>query len=109
MADHKALYDNYIIHIQRILVKRIPSFKCLVECAPKYIKHKHSEEMNQKSKKMQMGMIFESEVSNDGIVKVLQHVQQYLPTVGKDEKVKIAEQEIVGERAVNAVKSMANG
>ena len=32
---------------------------------------------------MQMGMIFESEVSNDGIVKVLQHVQQYLPTVGK--------------------------
>jgi hypothetical protein len=51
MADHKALYDNYIIHIQRILVKRIPSFKCLVECLPKYIKHKHSEEMNQKSKK----------------------------------------------------------
>ena len=63
---------------------------------------------------MQMGMIFESEVSNDGIVKVLQHVQQYLPTVGKDEKVKFAEQGIVGdqltiERAVNAAKSMANG
>ena len=61
-----------------------------------------------------MGMIFESEVSNDGIVNVLQHVQQYLPTVGKDEKVKFAEQGIVGdqltiERAVNAVKSMANG
>ena len=52
MADHKALYDNYIIHIQRILVKRIPSFKCLVECVPKHIKHKHFEEMNQKSKKV---------------------------------------------------------
>jgi hypothetical protein len=56
---------------------------------------------------MQMGMIFESEVSNDGIVKVLQHVQQYLP-------MKFAEQGIVGdqltiERAVNAVRSMANG
>ncbi len=63
---------------------------------------------------MQMGIIFESEVSNDGIVKVLQHVQQYLPTVGKDDKIKFAEQGIVGdqltiERAVNAVRSMANG
>ena len=52
MADHKALYDNYIIHIQRILVKRIPSLKCFAECVPKHIIHKHSKEMNQKSKKV---------------------------------------------------------
>ena len=52
MADHKALYDNYIIHIQRILVKRIPSLKCLDECAHKHIVHKHSKEMNQRSKKV---------------------------------------------------------
>ena len=61
-----------------------------------------------------MGIIFESEVSNYGIVKVLQDVQQYLPSVGEREKIKLAEQGIVGdqlmtERAVNAVKSMANG
>ena len=61
-----------------------------------------------------MGIIFGSEVSNDGIVKVLQHIQQYLPSVGEGEKIKLAEQGIVGdqltiERAVNAVKSMANG
>ena len=61
-----------------------------------------------------MGIIFETEVSNDGIVKVLQHVQQYLPSVDEGEKLQLAEQGIVGgqltiERAVNAVKSMANG
>lgn len=61
-----------------------------------------------------MGIIFESEVSNDGIVKVLQQVQQYLPTTGEDEEIKFAEQGVVGdqltiERAVNAVRSMANG
>ena len=44
-VDHKALYDNYIIHIQRILVKRILSLKCLDECAQKHIVHKHSKEM----------------------------------------------------------------
>ena len=61
-----------------------------------------------------MGIIFESEVSNEGIVKVLQHVQQYLPKDGEGEKITIVEQGLVGdqltiERAVNAVKSMANG
>lgn len=50
----------------------------------------------------------------EGIVKVLQHVQQYLPKVGDGEEISIAEQGLVGdqltiERAVNAVKSMANG
>ena len=63
---------------------------------------------------MQMGIIFESEVSNEGIVKVLQHVQQYLPKDGEGENITIVEQGLIGdeltiERAVNAVKSMANG
>lgn len=63
---------------------------------------------------MQMGIIFESEVSNEGIVKVLQHVQQYLPKDGEGENITIVEQGLVRdqltiERAVNAVKSMANG
>ena len=31
-----------------------------------------------------MGIIFESEVSNEGIVNVLQHVQQYLPKSMKE-------------------------
>ena len=61
-----------------------------------------------------MGIIFESEVSNEGIVNVLQHEQQYLPKVNEGEEVIFAEQGLVGdqltiERAVNAVKSMANG
>lgn len=47
---------------------------------------------------LEMGTIFESEVSNDRIVKVLQHVQQYLPTVGKDEEIKFAEKRIVGDQ-----------
>ena len=63
---------------------------------------------------MQMGIIFESEVTNEGIVNVLQHVQQYLPKVGEGEQIHFAEQGLVGdqltiERAVNAVRSMANG
>ena len=63
---------------------------------------------------MQMGIIFESEVSNDGIVKVRQHMQQYLPKDGKGGNITIVEQGLVGDqlttdRAVNAVKSMANG
>ena len=63
---------------------------------------------------MQMGIIFESEVTNEGIVKVLQHVQQFLPKAGEGENIAFVEQGLVGdqltiERAVNAVKSMANG
>ena len=63
---------------------------------------------------MQMGIIFESEVSNEGIVKVLQHVQQYLPKDGKGENITIVEQGLMGyhltiEQAVNALKSMENG
>ena len=64
---------------------------------------------------MQMGISFESEVSNEGIVKVLQqYVQQYLPNDGEEENITTVEQGVVGdkltiERAANAVKSMANG
>ena len=47
-------------------------------------------------------------------MKVLQHVQQYLPKAGEGENIAFAEQGLVGdqltiERAVNAIKSMANG
>ena len=61
-----------------------------------------------------MSIIFESEVTNEGIVKVLQQCQQYVATVGEEDKIRFAEQGLVGdqltiERAVNAVKSMANG
>ena len=52
MADHKALYDNYLVHIQRILVKRIPALQCLGNHVPKHIKHRHSEEMSKQSKKV---------------------------------------------------------
>lgn len=63
---------------------------------------------------MQIGIIFESESSNEGIVKVLQHVQQYLPNEGEEENITIVEQGLVGDQltiepAINAVKSMANG
>ena len=52
IADHKELYNNYLVHIQRILTKRIPSLEGLSSNVPKHIKHKHSEEMSKKSKKV---------------------------------------------------------
>lgn len=52
IADHKELYNNYLVHIQRILTKRIPSLEGLSSNVPKHIKHKHSEEMRKKSKKV---------------------------------------------------------
>lgn len=51
-ADHKELYNNYLVHIQRILTKRIPALQCLSDHVPKHIKHKHSQEMSKKSKKV---------------------------------------------------------
>ena len=54
IADHKELYNNYLVHIQRILTKRIPSLEGLSSNVPKHIKHKHSEEMSKKSKKVFM-------------------------------------------------------
>ena len=53
-ADHKELYYNYLVHIQRILTKRIPSLEGLSSNVPKHIKHKNSEEMSKKSKKVFM-------------------------------------------------------
>ena len=52
IADHKELYNNYLVHIQRILTKRIPSLEGLSSNVPKHNKHKHSEEMSEKSKKV---------------------------------------------------------
>lgn len=52
IVDHKELYNNYLVHIQRILTKRIPSLEGLSSNVPKHIKHKHSEEMSKKSKKV---------------------------------------------------------
>ena len=52
IADHKELYNNYLVHIQRILTKRIPSLEGLSSNVPKHIKHKHSDEMSKKSKKV---------------------------------------------------------
>jgi len=52
IADHKELYNNYLVHIQRILTKRIPALEGLSSNVPKHIKHKHSEEMSKKSKKV---------------------------------------------------------
>ena len=54
IADHKELYNNYLVHIQKILTKRIPSLEGLSSNVPKHIKHKHSEEMSKKSKKVFM-------------------------------------------------------
>ena len=51
-ADHKELYTNYLIHIQRILARRIPALHCLLDHVPKHIRHKHSYEMSKKSKKV---------------------------------------------------------
>ena len=52
MADDKALYDIYLVHIQHILVKRIPALQCLRNHIPKHIRHRHSEEMRKQSKKV---------------------------------------------------------
>lgn len=52
IADHKEPYNNFLVHIQRILTKRIPSLQCLSGNVPKHIKHKHSNEMRKKSKKV---------------------------------------------------------
>ena len=52
IADHKELYNNYLVHIQRILTKRIPSLEGLSSNVPKHIKHIHSGEMSKKSKKV---------------------------------------------------------
>ena len=52
MADHKALYDIYLVHIQHILVKRIPALQCLRNHIPKHIRQRHSEEMSKQSKKV---------------------------------------------------------
>ena len=49
---------------------------------------------------MQMGIIFESEVSNEGIVRVLQHVQQYLSKDDEEEKITIVEQGLVGDQLI---------
>lgn len=62
---------------------------------------------------MQMGIILKSEVSNEGIVKVLQHVQQYLPKDGEGENITTVEKDWRGdqltiEQAVNTFKSMVN-
>ena len=48
IADPKELYNNYLLHIQRILTKRFPSVEGLSSNVPKHIKHKHSEENNEK-------------------------------------------------------------
>ena len=47
---------------------------------------------------MQMGIIFESGVSNEGIVKVLQHEQQYLRKDDKGENITIGEHGLVGDQ-----------
>ena len=52
MADHKALYDNYLVHIQHILVKQIPALQCLGNHVPKHRKQRQSEEMSKQSKKV---------------------------------------------------------
>ena len=52
-ADHKELYNNYLVHIQRILTRRIPALQWLSNQVPKHIWHKHSQEMRQPSKKVQ--------------------------------------------------------
>ena len=51
-ADHKELYTKYLIHIQRILTRRIPALHCLLDHVPKHTRHKHFNEMNKKSKKV---------------------------------------------------------
>lgn len=51
-ADHKELYNNYLVHIQRILTKRIPALQCLSDHVSKHIRHKHTQEMSKKSKKV---------------------------------------------------------
>ena len=47
--DYKAIIDNFIVLISRILVKHLPHFSQYASVVPKDIKHKYSKEMSKKS------------------------------------------------------------
>ena len=49
-VDHKELYNDYQVHIQRILTRRIPALQWPSNKVPKHIEHKHSPETRQPSK-----------------------------------------------------------
>ena len=47
--DYKAIIDNFIVLISRILVKHLPHFSQYASVVPKDIKHKYSKEMSKRS------------------------------------------------------------
>lgn len=48
-ADHRQQRSNYLILVERLLVKNIPYLEFLADVVTQHIPHKYSKEMSQKS------------------------------------------------------------
>ncbi|XP_065055317.1 uncharacterized protein LOC135683861 [Rhopilema esculentum] len=81
--DHVLQQKHYIYLVARIITKYAPCLQFLQKSVPKHIPHPYSNEMTQQTNTTFLGVIYENENFSEGIVKVLQDLQQYQPACGE--------------------------
>ncbi|XP_035658422.1 uncharacterized protein LOC118403730 [Branchiostoma floridae] len=73
------LRKDFIVDVGRMMVKRIPAFKCLEDVAVWHIPHPYEEEMAQKSEQVWLGLQFKNENVNAEMADILKYFHKYVP------------------------------
>ncbi|XP_072027736.1 LOW QUALITY PROTEIN: uncharacterized protein [Amphiura filiformis] len=87
-ADNLKLREEWVILAGQIITYMIPAFEDF-KSFPDHIDHEYSHLAKQKSEVVGLGVVTESENTNDGIAKILDHLQGYDPLGNTNDPVKI--------------------
>ncbi|CAB4003370.1 Hypothetical predicted protein, partial [Paramuricea clavata] len=112
--EYKLQHDNYIQLVSRVLTQELPCLHFLREVVFSHIPHQYSINMKQKTETTFLGILYENENVADGFRKILNHLQQFVPSYFDGKKDTCGEQAVVGdqitvERGVNSSMEVSNG
>jgi L1 cell adhesion molecule like protein len=112
VEDSKQLYANYATLLARLVVEKMPYFSIFKDCVVSHIPHRYTEEMQQKSSVVPLGIIPRNETKNEDMVEILKHLHRYVPTVasGDSELLQIgfAGDQLTAARARQAIDARVN-
>ena len=115
MEDCDALRNNYVVLLAREIVDKVPHFEVFADSVPEHIVHQYTEELSCKSSivsrycicistnraidyftlypyayfQVPLGVLPHSETSTEGMVNILDLLNQYIPEATVDEHSKI--------------------
>ncbi|KAK3716250.1 hypothetical protein QZH41_018051 [Actinostola sp. cb2023] len=112
LEEQADITNDFVILIARVFVVHLKAFEIFDVVVPKHIKHKYSENMKEKSKKVNLGIIFKDENLGEDMIDIVRELHKtWVPSLGEDgpfDKVPIIGDQKTVERGVESQFSVSN-